>query len=108
MGYHNVMWGSDYPHLEGTFGHTQKILHELFDDVDEDARYRITRGRLPRTVPPRRRTTNRTGLRQRLTRAPAHEFRLPARDRPVPEQSPPGVPRDVHQAERAYRPPHEL
>jgi predicted TIM-barrel fold metal-dependent hydrolase len=44
MGYHNVMWGSDYPHLEGTFGHTQKILHELFDDVDEAARYRMTRG----------------------------------------------------------------
>jgi predicted TIM-barrel fold metal-dependent hydrolase len=44
MGYHNVMWGSDYPHLEGTFGHTQKILHELFDDVDEAARDRMTRG----------------------------------------------------------------
>ena len=34
MGYRNVCWGSDYPHLEGTFGHTQKTLHELFDDVD--------------------------------------------------------------------------
>jgi len=29
MGYQNVMWGSDYPHLEGTYGHTQKTLHEL-------------------------------------------------------------------------------
>lgn len=29
MGYQNVMWGSDYPHMEGTFGHTQKTLHEL-------------------------------------------------------------------------------
>jgi predicted TIM-barrel fold metal-dependent hydrolase len=44
MGYKNVMWGSDYPHLEGTFGHSQKILHELFDDVDEAARYRMTQG----------------------------------------------------------------
>jgi predicted TIM-barrel fold metal-dependent hydrolase len=44
LGYKNVMWGSDYPHLEGTFGHTQKILHELFDDVDEAARYRMTQG----------------------------------------------------------------
>ena len=35
MGWQNVCWGSDYPHLEGTFGHTQKTLHELFDDVDE-------------------------------------------------------------------------
>lgn len=44
MGYQNVLWGSDYPHLEGTFGHTQKTLHELFDDVDESVRYRITQG----------------------------------------------------------------
>ena len=23
MGFNNVLWGSDYPHMEGTFGHTQ-------------------------------------------------------------------------------------
>jgi hypothetical protein len=39
-----VCWGSDYPHPEGTWGHTQKTLHELFDDLDEPTRYRITRG----------------------------------------------------------------
>ena len=44
MGWQNVMWGSDYPHLEGTFGHTQKTLHELFDDVPEAVRRRITVG----------------------------------------------------------------
>lgn len=44
MGYKNVAWGSDYPHMEGTYGHTQKTLHELFDDVDEATRYRITQG----------------------------------------------------------------
>jgi predicted TIM-barrel fold metal-dependent hydrolase len=44
MGYQNVMWGSDYPHLEGTFGHTQETLHELFDGVDDATRYRITVG----------------------------------------------------------------
>ncbi|HLG66374.1 MAG TPA: amidohydrolase family protein [Acidimicrobiales bacterium] len=44
MGYRNVVWGSDYPHLEGTFGHTQKTLHELFDDQPDDVRYRITQG----------------------------------------------------------------
>jgi predicted TIM-barrel fold metal-dependent hydrolase len=44
MGYQNVMWGSDYPHLEGTYGHTQKTLHELFDDLDPQVRERITRG----------------------------------------------------------------
>jgi predicted TIM-barrel fold metal-dependent hydrolase len=44
MGYRNVMWGSDYPHLEGTYGHTQDTLHHLFDGVDPDTRYRITIG----------------------------------------------------------------
>ena len=46
MGYKNVMWGSDYPHIEGTFGHTQKTLHELFDDVPGEVRERVTRGAL--------------------------------------------------------------
>ena len=44
MGYRNVMWGSDYPHMEGTWGHTQETLHGLFDGVDADIRHRITRG----------------------------------------------------------------
>jgi len=44
MGYRNVMWGSDYPHLEGTYGHTQETLHQLFDGVDTATRYRITVG----------------------------------------------------------------
>jgi predicted TIM-barrel fold metal-dependent hydrolase len=44
MGWQNVLWGSDYPHLEGTFGHTQKTLHELFGDVPADVRKRITVG----------------------------------------------------------------
>ena len=44
MGYRNVMWGSDYPHLEGTYGHTQKTLHELFDDAPPDVSHRIRIG----------------------------------------------------------------
>jgi predicted TIM-barrel fold metal-dependent hydrolase len=44
MGWNNVMWGSDYPHLEGTYGHTQKTLHDLFDGVADDVRYRMTQG----------------------------------------------------------------
>lgn len=51
MGYRNVMWGSDYPHLEGTFGHTQKTLHELFDDVSPEVRHRITRGAFEELFP---------------------------------------------------------
>ena len=51
MGYQNVMWGSDYPHLEGTFGHTQKTLHELFDDLDPEVRHRISRGAFEELFP---------------------------------------------------------
>jgi hypothetical protein len=38
------MWGSDYPHMEGTFGHTQETLHGLFDDVPAEVTRRITVG----------------------------------------------------------------
>jgi predicted TIM-barrel fold metal-dependent hydrolase len=44
MGYKNLTWGNDYPHMEGTYGHTQKTLHELFDDQPEEVRYRMTQG----------------------------------------------------------------
>jgi predicted TIM-barrel fold metal-dependent hydrolase len=44
MGYKNVLWGSDYPHIEGTFGHTQDTLHSLFENVDDEARNRMIRG----------------------------------------------------------------
>jgi predicted TIM-barrel fold metal-dependent hydrolase len=42
MGYRNVMWGDDYPHLEGTYGHTQETLHALFDGVDDAVRRLVT------------------------------------------------------------------
>jgi predicted TIM-barrel fold metal-dependent hydrolase len=51
MGYPNVLWGSDYPHLEGTFGHTQKTLHELFDDQAPEVTRRITRGTFEELFP---------------------------------------------------------
>jgi len=51
MGYRNVMWGSDYPHLEGTYGHTQKTLHELFDGVSAEVRQRVTRGAFEELFP---------------------------------------------------------
>ena len=51
MGWKNVCWGSDYPHLEGTYGHTQKTLHELFDDVSPEARRRITIGAFEELFP---------------------------------------------------------
>ncbi|MCF8709418.1 amidohydrolase family protein [Rhizorhapis sp. SPR117] len=33
-GARNVMWGSDYPHAEGTFPHSRNLVHELFDGLD--------------------------------------------------------------------------
>ncbi len=51
MGWQNVMWGSDYPHFEGTFGHTQDTLHELFDGVDEKASHRIRVGAFQELFP---------------------------------------------------------
>ncbi len=51
MGWRNVCWGSDYPHIEGTFGHSQKTLHELFDDVSDTDRRRITVGAFEELFP---------------------------------------------------------
>jgi predicted TIM-barrel fold metal-dependent hydrolase len=51
MGWQNVMWGSDYPHYEGTYGHTQKTLHELFDDVPADVSHRIRIGAFQELFP---------------------------------------------------------
>jgi predicted TIM-barrel fold metal-dependent hydrolase len=51
MGWQNVMWGSDYPHYEGTFGHTQKTLHELFDGVPDDVSRRIRIGAFQELFP---------------------------------------------------------
>jgi predicted TIM-barrel fold metal-dependent hydrolase len=50
-GYQNVMWGSDYPHLEGTFGHTQETLHELFDGEPDWVKQRITMGAFKELFP---------------------------------------------------------
>jgi predicted TIM-barrel fold metal-dependent hydrolase len=51
MGYNNVMWGSDYPHMEGTYGHTQETLHHLFDGVDDKVVHRITVGAFEELFP---------------------------------------------------------
>ena len=51
MGYRNLMWGSDYPHIEGTLGHTQKTLHELFDDLDPEVSHRIRIGTFEELFP---------------------------------------------------------
>ena len=35
VGVHNVMWGNDYPHNEGTFPHSRESLRRSFCDWDE-------------------------------------------------------------------------
>jgi predicted TIM-barrel fold metal-dependent hydrolase len=42
--YRNVCWGDDYPHLEGTYGHTQETLRTLFDGVSPEIQDRVLRG----------------------------------------------------------------
>ncbi|ABH00528.1 probable amidohydrolase (plasmid) [Rhodococcus jostii RHA1] len=51
MGYNNVMWGSDYPHMEGTYGHTQQTLHDLFNGVDPAVKQRVTIGAFQELFP---------------------------------------------------------
>ena len=42
-GLHQRAVGHDYPHLEGTFPHTQEVVTELFAGVDPEVRDLITR-----------------------------------------------------------------
>ena len=44
LGFQNVLWGSDYPHLEGTFPRTQEVLHHLLDKAPPAIRDRVTLG----------------------------------------------------------------
>ena len=38
-----LLWGSDYPHLEGTYPNTQAVLADIFDGVPDAIRDAITR-----------------------------------------------------------------
>jgi hypothetical protein len=51
MGYQNVVFGTDYPHIEGTFPHTQKVLHELLDDESTEVSHRIRLGAFAELFP---------------------------------------------------------
>lgn len=42
IGVRNLIWGSDYPHHDSVFPHSQEVLDEIFDGVSDEDRYRIT------------------------------------------------------------------
>ena len=43
-GVESVMWGSDYPHLEGTWPNSQAALDEIFAGVDDNVRTAVAGG----------------------------------------------------------------
>ena len=45
-GYEPLMWGSDFPHPEGTWPHSKKVTDTLFQDVEPAARQAILGGNL--------------------------------------------------------------
>lgn len=51
QGYRNALFGSDYPHWEGTFGHTQRTLHELCDDLAPEVSHRLRIGAFAELFP---------------------------------------------------------
>lgn len=42
IGVDNLLWGSDYPHMESTFPKSREILDKVFDGVPEEDREKIT------------------------------------------------------------------
>ncbi|MFQ5934469.1 MAG: amidohydrolase family protein [Dehalococcoidia bacterium] len=40
-GVDGLMWGSDYPHEEGTFPHSREVIEEIFRDMPEDEKRKI-------------------------------------------------------------------
>lgn len=43
LGYRNIVWGRDYPHLEGTWGHTQQVLRHMYATAAPGVAQRVTR-----------------------------------------------------------------
>ena len=44
IGVDNILWGSDYPHIETTFPNSQQILEELLADCTEEEKAKIVCG----------------------------------------------------------------
>ncbi len=41
IGVENLMWGSDYPHVEGTFPRSREVIERVFEGVPDDERVKI-------------------------------------------------------------------
>jgi predicted TIM-barrel fold metal-dependent hydrolase len=50
VGLQNMMWGSDFPHAEGTYPHSREYIDKLFADVDASDRHAIIAGNAARTM----------------------------------------------------------
>ena len=48
IGVNTLMWGADYPHMEGTFPHSQRILGEILADCTEEEKAKISGGNAAR------------------------------------------------------------
>ena len=41
LGIDNLMFGTDYPHPEGTYPHTQSMIDDMFEGVNEEETHKI-------------------------------------------------------------------
>jgi predicted TIM-barrel fold metal-dependent hydrolase len=48
IGVDNLLWGSDYPHVESTFPRTQQILGEILAECTEEEKAKIAGGNAAR------------------------------------------------------------
>jgi predicted TIM-barrel fold metal-dependent hydrolase len=48
IGVDNLMWGSDYPHVESTWPKSQEILDDILEGVPEDEKQKIVTGNAAR------------------------------------------------------------
>src|SRR4030095_9438923 len=48
IGVDNLLWGSDYPHVESTFPRSRQIIEEILGDCSEEERAKIAGGNAAR------------------------------------------------------------
>ena len=48
IGVDNLLWGSDYPHVESTFPHSRQIIEEILADCTEEEKVKIAGGNAAR------------------------------------------------------------